>query len=87
MKRNVLLARGAQLAGLIDALDFRLAQRAGEPREFIKSSHKIAHRVADFGAAPENLTNGNVRAVPEPGNAALLFGGILTLLGLRRLRA
>ena len=31
MKRNVLLARGAQLAGLIDALDFRLAQRAGEP--------------------------------------------------------
>lgn len=37
-----------------------------------------------FGAEAGDLAGAGPQAVPEPGSAALVFGGILTLLGLRR---
>ena len=38
----------------------------------------------DFGGETSALVHGGTQAVPEPGSVALLFGGIMTLLGLRR---
>ena len=41
----------------------------------------------DFGGASSGLASAGAQAVPEPGSAALLLGGILTLLGIRRRQA
>ena len=35
-------------------------------------------------APPMELGGGHLQGVPEPGSTALLFGGLLTVLGLRR---
>ena len=45
---------------------------------------EVAGFVADFGGG--DLAGAPIQGVPEPGSATLLFGGILTLLGLRRRR-
>ncbi len=40
----------------------------------------------DFGGAGGDLAAAPLQGVPEPGSAMLLFGGMLTILGLRRRR-
>ena len=45
---------------------------------------EVAGFVADIGGG--DLAGAPIQGVPEPGSATLLFGGILTLLGLRRRR-
>ena len=48
----------------------------------------MAASAEDFGTGGgTDLAQSGVQAVPEPGSAALIFGGMLTLLGLRRRRA
>lgn len=40
----------------------------------------------DAGAAGGNLAAASIQGVPEPGTATLVFGGLLTMLGIRRRR-